>query len=130
MATLDRLEPLTMVYDGDCGVCETVAGWVNRRAPQVLAVTSRQFVRQSQHPNPERFSRELLLIDGEGDELWGPDAVLRLFREAGHPVLGWSGWRPLWRSAYPVIARNRSRISRLLGLRAECRLEPTPKGQA
>lgn len=127
---MDRLEPLTMVFDGDCGVCESTARWISRRGPHVLALSSRQFLKHTQHPHPERFSRELLLIDGEGNELWGPDAVLRLFREAGHPVLGWQGWRPIWGGLYPVIARNRSRISRWLGLRAECRLEPGPKGSA
>jgi predicted DCC family thiol-disulfide oxidoreductase YuxK len=130
MATLDRLDPLTMVYDGDCGVCEAMASWVVRRAPHVLAVSSGQFIKQTQHPDPAHFNRELLMLDGDGNEFWGPEAALMCLRESGHPVLGWQGWTPVWRVLYPVIARNRSRISRVLGLRSECRLEPGPKVQA
>ena len=114
---------MTLVYDDDCGICQWSADWVLAQNPDVTAVSSRQFLRSNPEGwDPERFKHEALWIDGWGNLWWGPECILALFRVTGHRVLGWKGWLPLARLIYPVISRNRSRISRLFGLKAECKL--------
>ena len=116
---------MTLVYDGDCGICQWSSDWVLKQVPQVISVPSRKYLVQNpEFPDRLRFNHEVMFVDGDEMVYWGPGAILALFWVTGHRVLGWRGWLPLARALYPVIARNRSRISRLFGLKAECKLDP------
>lgn len=111
-----------LVYDGDCGLCERTAGFARRRAPAVTVRDHRAHGLDS--------IEAVVFVDGDR-EFTGAPAVAHLLRSfaarrwrllgsfIGLPVV-----RILAAGAYRVVAQNRRRISRLLGMRA-CGLPPT-----
>lgn len=105
-----------LVYDGDCGLCERTADFARRRAPGVT-------VRDHRTHGLETIDAVIYLR--EGRELDGAPAVARLlgdFRARRWRLLGAFLGLPVVRTfaagVYAVVARNRRRISRMLGLRA------------
>lgn len=111
-----------LVYDGDCGLCERTAAFARRRAPAVV-------VRDHRTHGLDAIEA-VILVDG-GREFTGAAAVSRLLRsfEARRwrlvgSVIGLPVVRVLAAGAYWVVARNRRRISRVLGMRA-CGLPQT-----
>jgi len=105
-----------LVYDGDCGLCERTADFARRRAP---GVTVRD------HRTHGLDSIDAVLYVRGGRTLSGAPAVARLlgdFTGGGWRALGTVLGLPVVRvvsaGAYWVIARNRRRLSRVLGLRA------------
>lgn len=111
-----------LVFDGDCGICTVSAGWVDRNCPGVTTV--------SHHARGMAAIDKVIWIDGD-DRREGARAVaavLRRARRRRHRALGRVIGLPVIRSAaevvYLLVARNRSRISRLVGAKA-CGLPPT-----
>lgn len=105
-----------LVFDGDCGICTASANWVRRRVPSVR-------VRSHTEHGVDSLDKVWLVEGGSRRE--GADAVsavLRLADRAPWRVLGAVLALPVvrWiaRGAYWVIARNRTRLSRLFGLKA------------
>lgn len=106
----------TLVFDGDCGICTASADWVRRRVPSVT-------VRSHYEHGVDRLEK-VWLVEGPGRRE-GADAVAAVLRRAeprvwrivgvllALPVVHWVA-----RGAYWVVARNRTRLSRLLGLKA------------
>jgi predicted DCC family thiol-disulfide oxidoreductase YuxK len=114
------VDRLLVIYDADCGVCQTSIGWLERRDRH-----GRFELRGNDGELPEGVSREETehtLVVLEGARKWTRGgAVARLLRE----LRGWSvvaralrapgiGW--LVDRGYDKFARNRHRISTWLGL--------------
>lgn len=106
----------TLVYDGDCGLCERSADMARRRTRNVT-------VRDHRSHGLDSIDAVIYLADGR--EYTGAPAVARLladfdgraWRLAGR-VIALPLVRILAAAVYAVVARNRRRLSRLFGLRA------------
>lgn len=112
-----------LVFDGDCGICTASAQWVSRHAPRVEV--------RSHHQHGVANIDKVWLIEGERRRE-GADAVAAVLRMADRRawrLLGHAMAMPVARSlagiAYWLIARNRTRISRVLGMKA-CAVPPRP----
>jgi predicted DCC family thiol-disulfide oxidoreductase YuxK len=115
------MEPLVVVYDADCGVCQASVAWLRKRDRD----SRLRFV-----PNdgelPGGVSREetehTMVVLEDGRKWIRGGATARLLRELrgwsllGHalrlPGIGWLADR-----AYDRFARSRHRVSAALGLR-------------
>ncbi len=114
-----------MLYDGTCGFCTRQA-----RLAQRVARPGRVALRSTAEPGvlerylgitPEAANRQLYVHEETtGRRYGGAAAVARLVREV--PVIGPVGWlyyapvlRQVADTLYRIFARNRHRISRLLG---------------
>lgn len=113
MATVDA--PV-MVFDGDCGICTASANWVTTHVPSVQVRSHREYGVESLD--------KVWLVEGSV-RLEGADAVAAVLRRADVAaaralgrVLGLPGVRTIARGIYWVVARNRTRLSRLFGLKA------------
>lgn len=105
-----------LVFDGDCGICTVSAAWVDRNCPGVTTV--------SHHERGMTTIDKVTWIDGD-DRCEGARAVaavLRRARRRRHRVLGTliglPPLRPVAEVVYLLVARNRSRISRVVGAKA------------
>lgn len=126
----------TLVYDGDCGICDASVRLLALIRCRATAVTSRQWL--VTHPDDAgRCASAVLLVTADGTRLEAEHAVaeaLQLSRWPG-PWLGRlierPGIRVATRSLYRLVAANRARLSHALGLRA-CALadEPPPVDRA
>lgn len=105
-----------LVYDGDCGMCEKCAGWLRSHMPHVQVV--------SHHAYGVKDLSAVLLVEGD-IHYEGASAIarmlttstLRRYRFLGR-VMSLVGIRSIAQVVYSMVARNRSRISRMLGLTA------------
>lgn len=105
-----------LVYDGDCGMCEKCAGWIRAHMTHVQVV--------SHHVHGVKDLSAVLLVEGDAHHE-GADAIarmlitspLRRYALIGH-IMNTVGIRSIARVVYSLVARNRSRISRMLGLTA------------
>lgn len=119
------MRPDTLLIDGDCGICRAAGDWLAARVdPQRLQVLELQHA-----DDPALDASDLLaevhLLRGDGTVLRGAAAVIgagRHLRALGfaaavydHPL-----GHALWAPAYRLVARNRRRIGRALGLEAVC----------
>jgi predicted DCC family thiol-disulfide oxidoreductase YuxK len=116
------VEPLLVIYDADCGVCQASVEWLRNRDRRALF----HFV-GNEGELPAAVSREetehtLVVIDG-GRKLTRSAAMARIFDE----VRGWTfvgrflrlpGVSWVADRAYDRFARNRHRVSTALGLRS------------
>ena len=93
-----------LLYDGDCGFCTASVAWMRRRFdPAAESV-------------PAQDLDAVQWVDGEL-RLSGADAIAAWLRSARRlrPLVRLMPLGlPLGRLLYPVVARNRSRLSRLL----------------
>lgn len=106
----------TVVYDGDCGICEASANWITARVPGVRVISHRAH-------GLDRIDA-VMFVSSDGT-LEGSVAVAAILRHARSRfvraigmVMGLPVIRTVASLVYGVIARNRRRLSRLLGLRA------------
>lgn len=114
-----------LVFDGDCGICTVSAAWVDRNCPGVTTV--------SHHERGMTTIDKVIWIDGaerrEGARAVA--AVLRRARRRRHRALGTlvglPPVRPVAEVVYLLVARNRSRISRIVGAKA-CGVRPPVSG--
>lgn len=119
----------TLVYDGDCGICERSADFARRRSRSLI-------VRDHRSHGLDRIDA-VIFTDGTRESTGAPAvaAALATFDARRWRILGRVIDAPLVRVlarwVYALVARNRSRISRLLGVRA-CGLpaagSATPEG--
>ena len=121
------MEPLTIVYDADCGVCQASVAWLrkrDRRGRLRFAANDGELP-----PGVSREETEHTVVVLEGSRRWTRGrATSRVLRELpgwaliGHllrlPGIAWLADR-----GYDRFARNRHRVSAALGLRA-CALPP------
>lgn len=111
----------TVVYDGDCGICEASANWISAHVPEVHVVSHR--AHGLDHIDAVLF----VLPDRTLEGSVAVAAILcrarsRFFRIIG-AVMGLPVIRTVASLVYGVIARHRRRLSRLFGLRA-CAIDP------
>jgi len=120
----------TLVYDGDCGICDASVRLLALIGCQATAVTSRQWL--VTHPDDaERCATAVLLVTDDGTVLEAEHAVagaLWLSQWPG-PWLGrlieLPGVRVAAHALYRLVAANRARLSQALGLRV-CALSEGP----
>lgn len=112
-----------VVYDGDCGICQASARWIERHIPSLDVQSHYEY-------GVEELGSVWLVTptyNYEGAEAVG--RVLMLSSKRWMHVCGRIMNAPVVRlvasGAYRVIARNRRHISRALGLNA-CAI-PSPK---
>ena len=106
-----------LVFDGDCGICTTLAGVVERHLRPPAAVQAWQRLDlPALGLTPEACTEALQYVDADGRVHSAEMAVARLlrvsrpwFRPAG-VVLALPGVRTLAGLAYRWVARNRSRL--------------------
>lgn len=105
-----------LVYDGGCGICSLCARWVDRNCPGVATVSHRERGMDS--------IDKVMWRDGsvQRDGARAVAAVLRRARHRRHRALGsfvdFLPVRPVSAVVYALVARNRTRISRLVGATA------------
>ncbi len=127
---------MILAYDSDCGFCSATAGWLEKQAS--AGAESLELV---SYQDPD-LARKMPGVDA-GHADGGVQLLLsdgRWYRDAaavGEALKRTGGWRwagcfirlPLvsWcaQIGYRIVARNRRRISRWLGLNA-CRLPARP----
>ncbi|KPL86269.1 thiol-disulfide oxidoreductase DCC family protein [Ardenticatena maritima] len=130
---MNRRHQATLIYDGDCGICQWTAEWVRKRDRQHrLHIVPFQAIEPGEvAPGLTRAdcARAVHLITPEGRRFRAARAMFETLRLLS-PPWRWIGtlcapFSPLFEPAYHLIARSRHRLSRWLGLDA-CRLpEPT-----
>ncbi len=117
------------MYDGDCGICDASVRLLTRLGCRAEMVTSREWT--ATHPDDaERCEHAVLLVDPDGTSLEAERAVAQALRLSPLP-LPWvgslvdaPGVRVVSGYLYRLVARHRTRISSLLGLRS-CALPAT-----
>lgn len=104
-----------VVYDGDCGVCEWAAGWVKRYAPKVDVSSHTKY-------GVEHLSAVWYITSTGRHE--GATAISMILKRSdpktakiAGAIIGAPGIRILSRGVYFLIAKNRRRLSKLLGLK-------------
>jgi predicted DCC family thiol-disulfide oxidoreductase YuxK len=120
----------TLLYDGDCGLCSLFAAWLSRRAPgarlRVLPLTS---AAGDPRVGPLVAGRDLVrtlhVVAADDGVVTGARAVLAAARNvprwgaiarlADHRV-----GHALLEPAYRIVAVNRHRIGRVMGLPSTC----------
>jgi len=114
------MEPLIVVYDADCGVCQASVGWLRNRDRRKRL----RFVGNTEPlptgVSPEETERTVVVLEGARKWTRGA-ATARLLRE----LRGWSllgralqvpGIAWLADRGYDRFARHRHRVSAALGL--------------
>jgi len=130
------VEQPTVLYDGDCGVCTALQNAARRRDVagrlRFVAYQAVDLEQISPGLTPEMAGRALYLVRPDGRRFAGARAVFETMRCLAGPwrLVGAIGARPpfyqLAEPFYRLVARNRGRISRWLGLN-RCAL-PGPAG--
>lgn len=129
-----RSRATVVLYDADCGFCTRSVRILRRldRTGRLRLVPLQGAAASIADAPPEYVLHETLHVrDAEGRWYVGGSAWIRISGEvAVLRPLGVLARLPLVRRAvepvYALIARNRHRISRLLGDDDTCRLEPGP----
>lgn len=111
----------TLVYDGDCGICQASVDVLVRLGCRAAMVPSHDWLRT--HPDDaDRCAEAVVLVTEDGTVLEAERAVagaLRLSREPG-PIAGRvidaPGVRRLAGLVYRRVAANRTRLSAAFGL--------------
>ncbi len=118
---------LTILYDGTCGFCTRQARFAQRLGGEHVRLASTADPRVlERYPNVSReaSNRQMYVQEEDtGRRYGGAAAVARLLREV--PIIGLAGWlyyvpilHQIADGGYRVIARNRHRLSRVLGWQA------------
>lgn len=123
--TRSRLAPTRhlLIYDDACGLCSFAATFIRMRAPEVDLAGFSQLPRDGVLEHLDRVAVEssVHLVTPEGVEYHGGEAVTRLLRLLpGLEVVRFLDWpvlRGLREIGYRVVATQRARVSRLLGVR-------------
>lgn len=118
----------TLVYDGDCGICQASVRLLRSLGCRAEMVPSAVWVRD--HPSDAaRCADAVLFVEGGGEVLAGERAIAAALRRVRRPgplaaaVLDARGIRPLAGRVYRWVAANRARLSARLGLDA-CATRP------
>jgi predicted DCC family thiol-disulfide oxidoreductase YuxK len=119
------VEPLTVWYDDDCGVCSASVRFLAGRSDDSVIY----------RPNHELDALDLrgeaadaIVVTGAGSLWTAVDAVLMVLARTGRPgrvgatLLRMPGIHGMAGFAYRAVARNRAWISARLGLAAVCEM--------
>lgn len=109
---------MPLLYDGDCRFCTDAIAWMARRFdPAAESVAWQEADLAALGVTAEEADRAVQWAD-DGERASGADAIaawLRSARKLRPLVRLLPVGLPLGRLLYPVVARNRGRISRLFG---------------
>jgi predicted DCC family thiol-disulfide oxidoreductase YuxK len=124
MASISPVLGFSVIYDSHCGVCSRSVAWLRRqRADQplrFLAADSEEAVRLV----PVRPPNQMAIVGPGGEVLLGSEgwvaclSALPRYRWMAR-VMGWPVVKPFVRVGYGLVARNRMRISAMLGRKAD-----------
>src|SRR3954447_18053514 len=106
-----------LVYDGDCRFCTTAVEWLRRRFEPAAGEVPWQSADIAQLGLTEAQCREAVQWSAGGVTASGADAVVAWLGTARRHAWFVRLLRlelPLGRLLYPIVARNRGRLSRLL----------------
>jgi len=121
---------LTVLYDGTCGFCTRQArfaqriGGIGGKHVRLASTADPRVLERYPNVSREAANRQMYVQEeGTGRRYGGAAAVARLLREV--PIIGLAGWlyyvpilHQIADGGYRVIARNRHRLSRMLGWQA------------
>jgi predicted DCC family thiol-disulfide oxidoreductase YuxK len=115
-------DALTVLYDEDCGFCERVAAWLERRFGLVGAgIGSPTGERMLRDLPRERRYDAVHVVDARGRRRSGADVLPPVLRSL--PRFAWAAivvetvpWPFAW--GYGLVARHRHALSRLAGIEA------------
>jgi len=120
----------TLVYDGDCGICQEAVRLLDRLGCRALPVPSHEWVRT--HPeDAERCASSVLLVFSDGSSLESERAITGLLRLSRGPgpwlaaLIELPGVRTVAHHLYRYVADHRTRISAALGMTA-CTVDDHP----
>jgi predicted DCC family thiol-disulfide oxidoreductase YuxK len=117
------MPPAVLIYDGECSMCRASALWLMRRAlaggaSELELLPCRSTARRSRFPliTDETCLTAMQLVLPDGRVLSGADAVPEILERIPRwrwlaRIFNLPGARPLARSAYGWIARNRMKLS-------------------
>jgi predicted DCC family thiol-disulfide oxidoreductase YuxK len=130
-AILWGVEPLLVVYDADCGVCQASVEWLRKRDRRRRFRFAPNDGELPAGVSPEETEHTVVVIEGTRKWTRGA-ATARLLRELrGWAILGQALRLPgiAWLAdrGYDRFARNRHRFSAALGL-ASCSVRRDPPG--
>ena len=117
-----------MLYDGACPLCRREVIGLQRRRPDAIDavdITASGFDADTLGLNLDyaRLQAALYGIRPDGSVTVGMATLREGYRRVGLGwLLGWTGWwpaRPVFDAGYRQFARNRMRVSRWLGRRAD-----------
>jgi predicted DCC family thiol-disulfide oxidoreductase YuxK len=123
----------TLIYDGDCGICTRLAGFVRRRLhPDADVAASQELDLAAHGVTEEQCAEALQFVTADGRVHAAQDAVAhlllvsrRVWRPAGH-VLLLPGVNGLAGLVYRWVARNRYRLP---GASEACAVPPVGTGE-
>jgi len=123
---------LTLYYDGNCAFCATemqrLAGWDRANRLDYVDISQPGFDPSHLNASMEELNLEMYSLRADGKVLIGIDSLLAAYTLAGKGWLVWPLRVPLLRDflgwLYRVFARNRYKMSDLLGYKAP----PCPGG--
>ena len=116
----DRPDTDVVIYDGECGICEAhvskLPWWDCEHRLSYLSLHERQVAERWPQLPPERLLQEMCIVDTQGREHWGPEAIRYLTRRLRRlwwlfPVLHLPGIMFIWQPLYRWVANNRYRLS-------------------
>lgn len=117
------VEPLTVWYDDDCGVCSASVRFLAGRSDDSVAYRPN---RELDAPDLLGEDADAVVVTGAGSQWTAVDAVAIVLARSGWSgrvgatLLRVPGIHGLAGVAYRAVARNRARISARLGLAAGC----------
>ena len=118
-----------VLWDGDCGLCQEIAGWIKARDHQ----QNFEVVSYQQAPNPpmtndiySACSKSVHVVTRQGIVFKAGSACLFILEQIGYKTLAQIGrtypliWLIEW--GYWLVARNRRWIGRLLFRAPSCKI--------
>ena len=128
--------PLALLFDGDCGLCAATARWLDRRvAPDLLWILALDGAASDPRLDGALRGRDLAaslhVVRPDGSVATGAAAVLAVGRLVpawgiAARVMDHRAGRAVLEPAYRIVARNRHRIGRALGLPSACAVPGRP----
>ena len=110
----------TVIYDAQCGVCTSSVAWLQRQhaepAMRFLPSDSEEATRLVPHRPPNQMA----IVSPRGEVLLGAEGWIGCMQtipryRAMARVAGWPVVKPAVKFGYGLIAKNRRRISAMLG---------------
>ncbi|WP_136066211.1 thiol-disulfide oxidoreductase DCC family protein [Modicisalibacter radicis] len=114
--------PLTLLYDGDCPICQRQVAWIRRRPYRerirCVDIRAEGFSAAAWGRDWEELLGRMFARDGEGNWFAGMDAVRAMLALLGYRRLVWlshlPGFRSLLDRLYLAVARHRFALGRWL----------------
>lgn len=114
--------PLTLLYDGNCPICQRQVAWIERRAHRqrirCVDIRANGFSATAWGRTCEELLGRMFAQDGGGKWFAGMDAVRAMLALLGYRRLVWLSHlpilRPLLDRGYLAVARHRFALGRWL----------------